>query len=174
MRKRSDILVSLYVALIAFIVAVGFIRDAKTLVSNEYDIASNIKVLTESDDNNADMKVVETDHIRIVLSHGKSWSYSADSKYSITIYNEASKNAGSGGALVSIMAFSLNDAGYKAFPDYSIIGETEGMRYIAVYPTDIQFDPENKQAMEDYQAVMQEINIIRNNDAESPVVIKGR
>lgn len=66
MRKRSDILVSLYVALIAFIVAVGFIRDAKTLVSNEYDIVSNIKVLTESDDNNADMKVVETDHIRIV------------------------------------------------------------------------------------------------------------
>ena len=174
MKKRSDILVGLYVALIAFIVVVGVIRDAKTLVSNEYDIASNIKVLTESDDNNADMKVVETDHIRIVLSHGKSWSYSADSKYSITIYNEASKNTGSGGALVSIMAFSLNDAGYKAFPDYSIIGETEGMRYIAVYPTDIQFDPENKQAMEDYQAVMQEINKIRNNDAESPVVIKGR
>ena len=43
-----------------------------------------------------------------------------------------------------------------------------------MYPTDIQFDPENKQAMEDYQAVMQEINKIRNNDAESPVVIKGR
>ncbi|MBR3376712.1 MAG: hypothetical protein IKG44_03415 [Mogibacterium sp.] len=174
MRKRSDILVSLYVALIAFIAVVGFLHDAKTLVSNEYDIASNIKVLTESDDNNADIKAIATDHINIVLSHGKSWSYSADSKSSITIYNEASNKAGSGGVLVSIMAFSLNDAGYKDFPDYSVIGEAEGKRYIAVYPTDIQFDPENKQAMEDYQAVMQEINKIRNNDAESPVVIKGR
>lgn len=174
MIKKSDILVYSIIAMILFISVLGAIHDIKTIISRNYDIASNIEEFTNPNDNSADIKVVDTDHIRIALSHGKTWSYSADSKTSITIYNKESKNSGSGGVLVSIMAFALEDARYKDFPDYSVIGETEGMRYIAVYPTDVQFDPENNQAMEDYRAVMQEINKIRNNDAESPVVIKGR
>lgn len=174
MIKKNDIPVYLLIALILFVSLTGAVHDVKTLISKDYDIASNIEVSTDTNDNNADMKVVDTDHIRIVLSRGKTWSYNADSKFSITIYNEASRKAGRGGVLVSIMAFPLDDADYEDFPNYSVIGETEGMRYIAVYPTDVQFDPENNQAIEDYRAVMQEVKKIRNNDADSPVVIKGR
>ena len=173
MINKKDIPVYTFIAVILFITVTGVIYDAKALFGKDYDIASNLEVRTESDDNSG-VKVIDTDHIRIELSHGKSWSYNTDSKSSITIYNEESKNAGSGGVLVSIMAFSLDDTGYEAFPDFSIIGETEGMRYIAVYPTDVQFDPENNKAMEHYRSVMKEISKIRCNDADSPVTIKGR
>lgn len=174
MIKQNGILIYLISAVVILISVTGIAYDLKMLADKEFDIASGLELSMEADNKESDVKVVDTDHIRISLSHGNSWSFSADGKNSVTIYNDASKKSGSGGVLVSIMAFPLDDAEYEVFPDYSVIGEAEGMRYIAVYPTDVQFDPENNQAMEDYRAVMKEINKIRNNDADSPVVIKGR
>lgn len=176
MEKISNILIYLYIAVIMFISVAGTVHNIKKLTDNEYDISSNLEVSevsADSDSKDADMKVIDTDHIRVTLSHGKSWSVRTDHEKSITIYNDASRNAGSGGALVTIMAFSPDDREYESFPDYSIIGESEGLKYVAVYPTDVQFDPENRQAMEDYQAVMEEVNKIRSCNTDSPVVLKG-
>ena len=121
--------------------------------SAEYDIASNLRLAGGGDE-----KAIDTDYFTITLTHGSSWDYTVDSKTSITIYNVAAREA--------------NCGDYEMLPSYGIIGEKDGKMYIAEYPSDVQFDPSDEKAMEDYQAVYEEVNKIRDGSGDSPIVLK--
>ena len=133
----------------------------------EYDIASNLRLAGGGDE-----KAIDTDYFPITLTHGSSWDYTVDSKTSITIYNVAAREANCGGRLVSIIAYDAGDKDYEMLPSYGIIGEKDGKMYIAEYPSDVQFDPSDEKAMEDYQAVYEEVNKIRDGSGDSPIVLK--
>jgi predicted small lipoprotein YifL len=135
--------------------------------SDDYDIASNLQLAGGGDE-----KALDTDHFTVELTHGSSWDYTVDSKTSITIYNVAAREANCGGRLVSIKAYDPADKDYEMLPSYSVIGEKNGKLYIAEYPSDVQFDPTDEQAAEDYQAVFEEVNRIREGAADSPLVLK--
>lgn len=45
-----------------------------------------------------------------------------------------------GGRLVTIKAFDWDDNGYEDFPAYTIAGTSEDKKYIAIFPTDVQYD----------------------------------
>ena len=140
--------------------------ETQTDESAEYDIASNLRLA------GGDEKLLDTDYFRITLSHGSSWDYTADSKTSITIYNIAAREANCGGRLVSIVAYDAGDNSYENLPSYGVIGEKDGKMYIAEYPSDVQFDPSDEKSMEDYQAVYEEVNKIRDGSGDSPFVLK--
>ena len=140
--------------------------ETTTEETTEYDIASNLRLA------GGDEKILDTDCFRITLSRGPSWDYTVDSKTSITIYNIASREADCGGRLVSIIAYDADDKGYEVLPSYCVIGEKDGKVYIAEYPTDVQFNMDDEQATEDYQAVYDEVNKIRDGGADSPIVLK--
>ena len=57
-------------------------------------------------------------------------------------------------------------------PSYNVIGQKDGMVYIAEYPSDVQFDPSDERAAADYQAVFKEVNKIREGAADSPLILK--
>ncbi len=140
--------------------------ETQTDESAEYDIASNLRLA------GGDEKLLDTDYFRITLSHGSSWDYTVDSKTSITIYNIAAREANCGGRLVSIVAYDTGDKSYETLPSYGVIGEKNGKMYIAEYPSDVQFDPADEKSMEDYQAVYEEVNKIRDGSGDSPLVLK--
>lgn len=141
-------------------------QEPATETPAEYDIASNLRLA------GGDEKLLDTDYFRITLSRGPSWDYEVDSKTAITIYNIASREAGVGGRLVSIIAYDLEDKEYEMLPSYSVIGESGGKVYVAEYPTDVQFDHENAQTEADYRAVYEEVNRIRDGGSDSPIVLK--
>ena len=140
--------------------------ETTTEESAEYDIASNLRLA------GGDEKLLDTDYFRITLPCGPSWDYTVDSKTSITIYNIASKEADCGGRLVSIIAYDADDKEYEVLPSYSVIGEKGGKVYIAEYPTDVQFNMDDEQATEDYKAVYDEVNKIRDGGTDSPIELK--
>lgn len=133
----------------------------------DYDISSSLQVAVRGDE-----KTIDADHFSLTLTHGDSWDYVVDSETSITIFNVAAKEANCGGRLMSIVAYEPEDKSYEILPGYSSIGETDGMMYIAEYPSDVQFDPADKQTAEDYQAVFKEVNQIRAGAENSPIVLK--
>ena len=142
-------------------------QAAESTENADYDIASNLK-----QEDNGDEKSIDTDYLTIKLTHGNSWDYSIDSKTSITIYNIAASEGNCGGRLVSIVAYDPDDKGYEMLPSYNVIGQKNGMVYIAEYPSDVQFDPSDEQAAADYQAVFKEVNKIREGVADSPLILK--
>ena len=133
----------------------------------DYDIASNLQLAGGGDE-----KAIDTDHFTITLTHGSSWDYEVDSTTSITIYNIASREADCGGRLVSIIVYDEGDKSYENLPSYAVIGEKNGKMYIAEYPSDVQFDLNDEQATADYQAVFEEVNKIRDESGNSPLVLK--
>ena len=135
--------------------------------SDDYDIASNLQLAGGGDE-----KAIDTDHFTITLTHGSSWDYEVDSNTSITIYNVASRDADCGGRLVSILAYDVGYTEYEVLPSYNVIGESNGKVYIAEYPSDVQVDISNDQAVEDYEAVFQEVQKIKEGATDSPLVLK--
>lgn len=135
--------------------------------SDDYDIGSNLQLAGGGDE-----KVIDTDHFTITLTHGSSWDCTVDSKTSVTIYNVTAKAANYGGRLVSIKVYNPADKSYEMLPSYSVIGEKNGKMNIAEYPSDVQFDPSDEQAAEDYQAVYEEVSKIREGAADSPIILK--
>lgn len=63
------------------------------------------------------------------------------------------------GHLFSILYYS--DSGYEQLPNYKIIGNDGGYTYVFYYPSDVQFDPANEAAAEEYQILANASNNIK-------------
>ena len=141
--------------------------EDKPEVQADYDIAAGLK-LKDKDG----VKTLSTDHFTLKLTHGKSWDAKVNSKTSITIYNTALYEANRGGKLVTILAYDAGDESYDVLPEYNIIGESDGKVYIAAYPTDMQYDSNNKKAVADYLAVFEEVSRLMEDTPDCPLTFK--
>ena len=133
----------------------------------DYDIAANLK-LKDKDG----VKTLSTDHFTMTLSHGKSWDAKVNGKTSITLYNTALYEANHGGKLVTILAYDAGDESYDVLPEYNVIGERGGKVYIAAYPTDLQYDSNDKKAVANYLAVFEEVSRLIEDAPDCPLTFK--
>lgn len=134
---------------------------------SDYDIAAGLK-LKEKDG----IKTLKTDHFILTLTHGDSWDAKVNSRNSITFYNIAGREAGCGGRLFSLIAYEPNDKDYENLPSYSVVGEKDGKAYVAEYPSDVQADVESEENMQLYMDTYDEVNKIRDDGEDSPLVLK--
>lgn len=142
--------------------------EATQWTAVDYDIASNMKIKDK-----AGVKTITTDHFTLTLTHGDSWDAKVNSKTSITLYNKALYKAKRGGKLVTILAYDTGDESYDVLPDYEVIGAKDGKTYIAAFPTDVQFDENDRKSNNDYMAVFEEVSRIREGAAESPFALSN-
>ena len=136
-------------------------------VQADYDIAAGLK-LKDKDG----VKTLSTDRFTLKLTHGKSWDVKVNSKTSITIYNKALYEGNCGGKLVTILAYDAGDESYDVLPEYNVIGKSGGKVYIAAYPTDMQYDSNNKKAVADYMAVFEEVSKLMEDAPDCPLTLK--
>lgn len=111
----------------------------KTASTEEYDIAENIGVY-----NSEGRARLESRYFTIYLPEDADWSYEVINKNTVSLYYEPARKSGNGGLLVSIEAYDWGDNSYENLPSYTIAGVSEKKKYIAIFPTDVQFD--SKQA----------------------------
>lgn len=133
-----------------------------------YDIASN---LTFDDDQTADGKsaaVLDTDYFTLTLAPADDWAYEINDESSIMIYDIAARDAGVGGRLATIIAYDMNDKSYEHLPSYTVAGESGDKVYVVEYPSDVQFDPQNKT----YLPMYDQLQKIRDGATDSPLVLK--
>lgn len=83
------------------------------------------------------------------------WGYEESTALCLEIYCQAARDAGYNGAVMSLMAYDLDDESYLELPNYKIAGESEEKRYVALFPTDLQYDPVDSSQAEDYQELLE-------------------
>lgn len=81
-----------------------------------------------------------------------------DSETSVSVYLKSAKVEGSGGLAGTIMAFEEGNTEYEQFPDYEVIGQKDGMTYITLYATDVQFGEDaDQEIIDNYNGLVQKL-----------------
>lgn len=186
--KKQEILKLTIAAVLCFCMAIAFIGCGDTPeqksaeeateetvatepteeASDEYYIADGITVEEEND-----MAVLYANGFHLTMPNTGTWTYDAETTDSLRIYYMDADSAGFGGTLVTIMAFDLDDNSYEDFPDYVVAGENKelGKRFIALFPTDVQYDPEDETQAAEYTELLNHVQTIGSSDA-SPFVVQ--
>ena len=124
--------------------------------------------------------LVEKDDITLLYGNGfvltmpdDDWGYEQTSPTCLQIYSEDAREDGYDGHLVSIMAFDPEDTSYEDFPDYSVAGrgKTVDKVFVALFPTDVQYNPDDPDQAEDYNELLTHVKKIAEGMADSPFQI---
>lgn len=124
-------------------------------------------IINEAD--SGDVRRLDEENFSITLGHSYAWDYetiSYDGNDGIVIFNPATRAASPlddegyplyDGNIMTVFAFSKGDTSYEDHPHYTELGEDDEYTYVAEFPTDVRFDPENQEAMEEYRSVFREV-----------------
>ena len=106
----------------------------------------------------------------LAMPNNNWWDYEQIDDNSVKFYLVESKNAGYGGHLVTIRAYDMNDTSYENIPHYAVAGtgSQSGKRFVAIFPTDVQFDPGNATEASHYQELYNHVQKIGEGAANSP------
>ena len=85
------------------------------------------------------------------------------------IYTPAA-DAGYGGRIVTIKAYDMDDDSYKNIPSYQVagVGRNVNKRFIAIYPSDVQYDPNDATQAAEYKELYDHTRKISEGAANSP------
>lgn len=133
--------------------------------SDSYNIASGIK--TRASEGNSNL---ETDYFSMYLPGDISWEYEIVDSATISIYYTPAKKAGYGGHVVTIKAYDWSDNEYGDFPDWSIAGLSEKKKFVAIYPTDVQFNVNDSVQKEEYRRLL---SVAERMDCEDEELAKN-
>ncbi|MDO4868679.1 MAG: hypothetical protein Q4A65_00095 [Bacillota bacterium] len=135
----------------------------------DYNISEGLDVAESGDS-----AVLKGNGFELTMPNTGTWSYTANGEDSVTVYYMPAESAGFGGELVTIMAMNMDDTSYEEFPDYAIAGESEslGKRFIAMFPTDLQCDPEDETQSAEYPELLDHVKKISMGAADSPFTVK--
>jgi len=114
---------------------------AKAAPSEEYDIAEELGIFSSEG-----QARLESKYFSLYLPADGDWGYEVIDKRAIRIYYRPAYEAGAGGNLVTIKAYDQGTKDYEDLPSYTIAGVSKDKIYVAIFPTDVQFD--SKQAAE--------------------------
>ncbi len=136
-----------------------------TEATGGYDIMEGSQLV----ENGSELLLYGNDFLLIMPNNDK-WGYEQTSEDCLEIYLKSARDDGYGGNLVSIMAFDPEDTTYEDFPDYSVAGKGQNVNktFIALFPTDVQFNPEDSEQEADYNELLTHVKKIAEGMVDSP------
>lgn len=144
--------------------------DSRTAESvSGYNIMEGFEELTNDD---GSIKYLYFNDFMMVMPGSGKWSCEpAEDGQSVTFYLDSAKDGGYGGRLVTIAAFDINDDSYKNLPSYSVAGtgSSTNMRFVAEFPTDVQWNGEDPEQDADYRDLSDYVHKIGEGAVNSPL-----
>ena len=139
--------------------------ETTTEATEDYDIMKG----SELKANGSELLLYGNDFL-LIMPNDDDWGYEQTSPTSLSIYLEDAKEDGYGGNLVTIMAFDPEDTSYEDFPDYTVagVGANTGKTFIALFPTDVQYNPQDDDQAEDYNELLTHVKKIKQGMVDSP------
>ena len=106
----------------------------------------------------------------LTMPNNDKWSME-EGKNEVTFYLWAAKQEGYGGKLVTIRAYDLNDNSYEQLPSYHVagVGRNAGVRFVAEYPTDVQWNGQDASQDADYRDLQAYLQKIGEGAVNSPL-----
>lgn len=96
----------------------------------------------------------DTDYFYILCPVDPRWSYIQLDRNSVEFYYAPARDAGYGGHIVTIEAYDWADNSYSDLPSWQVCGLSNDKKYVAIYPTDVQFDPNDQAQGEAYRKLL--------------------
>ena len=133
--------------------------------SSEYDILEGLQIQRDG----SALYMYGNDFL-LSMPIDDDWEYVQNDKDSFSIIYIPGKNAGYGGHLVTIKAYDSNDTSYTNFPSYRVAGRSKNTNkvFVAIFPTDVQYDSNNKSQAARYQDLFEYVKKIDENAVNSP------
>lgn len=106
----------------------------------------------------------------MIMPNNDKYSYEASGD-SVTFSLWSAQQEGYGGKLVTIKAYDMDDDSYKDLPSYHVagVGKNVNKRFIAIYPTDVQWNTEDATQTADYKDLSTYLEKIGEGAVNSPL-----
>ena len=108
---------------------------------------------------NIDQVLMEAGLNDALNAAGAEYYMQLDSNTSQTVGINSARADDLDGVAGTIMAFASGDQSYTEFPDYQIMGEKDGVTYILLLATDVQYNPNNQTQVREYETL---VNALKN------------
>jgi len=136
----------------------GFIKGQQQgSSSGGFDICEDMEVLSASS-----YDVLMCRHFKLNMPKGLPWHWEQINSTTVILYYTPAYVSFGGGKLVSIRAYDHGDESYKDIPAWTLAGQTDEKVFIAIYPTDVQFDPADPTQAEEYMILSEHLAGIAN------------
>lgn len=98
------------------------------------------------------------------------WDIDQTSNDAFSIFLTDARESDYGGELVTIKAYDIDDTSYEELPAYHIagVGQNVNKRFIAIYPTDVRWDPSDSEQEAAYRDLSGYLDGIEEGAADSP------
>lgn len=127
----------------------------------DFDISSGLKI-----DISGDKQILSNDYFSVALPASPSWDVEVTDANTIVFYYPPARDAGYGGNFVTIQAFDWSDNTYADFPHWTMAGMDPYKKYIAIFPTDVRYDPSDATQQAEFQILSSAAQAI--DDTENP------
>lgn len=134
--------------------------------SGGYNIAENIYLHVSQG-----FAFVISDYFTLGLPADADWDWEVINETTIKFFYPPAKEAGYGGSFVTIRAYDWGDNSYEDIPSYNIAGLSDTKKYIAIFPTDVQYDVSDTGQMSEYQRLLEFAYRIDNGNSDNPFMV---
>jgi len=114
----------------------------------EFDISANIQFQASQG-----YALLINNYFSVCLPALPEWDVEVIDKETLSFYYPPAADAGFGGHFLTIKAFDLNDYSYEDFPAWSLAGVDAEKQYVAIFPTDVQYDPDSSVQMSEFNTL---------------------
>lgn len=144
----------------------GSQSSASAGIPSGYDILSNVQ--RQNGTNN--LAWLGSDYFLLSVPSSLSWHWEQIDSCAFSLYYTPAQEAGYGGHLVTIRAYPLGDTSFQDAPSWALAGQTDTLQYVAFFPTDVQFDPDDTVQASEYCALLSYLQKIETKagTCESP------
>lgn len=137
----------------------------KSSSENNYHIAEGLKIHASEG-----FAIMDTSYFELYIPNSEDWGYEVINNEAILFYYKPAKESGNGGTLATIKAYDLNDNSYQEIPHYSVAGTGKTKKYIAIYPTDVQYDSSQQAG---YQKLYDYFLRMDSNNENNPFYVRN-
>ena len=117
------------------------------------------------------MEILYFNDFMITMPNNDKWSYEMDGN-KVIFYLYTAQQEGYGGRLVTISAYDMDDNSYEQLPmPYQVagVGKNVNKRFIAIYPSDVQYNFNDEQQSADYMELFDYLKKIKEGASDSPL-----
>lgn len=134
--------------------------------SKDYDVSKGFQKQEYQD-----MEILYFNDFMITMPDNDKWSFEMNGN-AVTFYLLSAQQEGYGGRLVTIMAYDMDDKSYEDIPvPYQVagVGKNVNKRFIAVYPSDVQYNFNDATQSADYKELYDYLKKIGEGAVNSPL-----
>ena len=138
-----------------------------TDASSPYDVSKGFETVAPGDG----IAYLYFNDFMLVMPDNDKYSFDMEGD-SVTFYLFSAQQEGDGGKLVTIKAYDIDDNSYEELPmEFHVagVGQNVNKRFVAIYPSDLQYNPQDSQQAADYRDLYDHLHKIGEGVANSPL-----